>query len=111
MTTEEPVTEDDDDKLTPAAELEAVAAEADTDHDGEPTLTSDLDDEEPEGTAAEPLSAEADPPDEPGWAHSVLDAQIVEAASMSNEPAAPAGVVKIRCWAYQGAARNSPPCA
>lgn len=60
MTTEEPVTEDDDDKLTPAAELEAAVAEVDTDDVGEPPMTADLDEDETEGVAAEPISAEAD---------------------------------------------------
>jgi hypothetical protein len=59
----------------------------------------------------DPRARAAHLPDEPGWAHSVPDAQIVEAASMSNEPAAPAVVVKIGCWADQGPARNSPPYA
>jgi hypothetical protein len=47
----------------------------------------------------------------PGWPHSVLDAQIVEAATMLNEPAAPVAVVKIRCPTDQGPAWNSPPWA
>ena len=51
----------------------------------------------------------ADPCDEVGWGHSVLDQQITEAASQSNEPAAPAAVVKIGCWLDQGPAGNSPP--
>ncbi|MFC8386770.1 gephyrin-like molybdotransferase receptor GlpR [Nocardia sp. NPDC056952] len=59
MTTEEPVTEDDDEKLTPAAELEAAVAEVDTDDIGEATATADLDDNETADVAAEPLSAEA----------------------------------------------------
>ena len=50
-----------------------------------------------------------DPCDELGWAHSVLDPQIVESASMSNEPAAPAAVVKIGCRPDQGPAGNLPP--
>lgn len=58
MTTEEPVTEDDDEKLTPAVELEA--AEVDTDEVEEPTETVDLDDAEAEDAAAEPLSPEVD---------------------------------------------------
>ena len=53
----------------------------------------------------------ADPRDELGWAHSVLDPQSAEAASMSSEPAALAAVVKIRCWTDQGPAQNSPSCA
>ncbi|TCK00007.1 gephyrin-like molybdotransferase receptor GlpR [Nocardia alba] len=58
MTTEEPVTEDDE-KLTPTPELEA-AAEVITDAVGDPTATAEVDDNEPEAAAAEPLSAHAD---------------------------------------------------
>ncbi|MEV0548320.1 divisome protein SepX/GlpR [Nocardia salmonicida] len=60
MTTEEPVTEDDDEKLTPAVELEAAEAEADPDDLGEPTATADPDDDETEDAAAQPVSADAD---------------------------------------------------
>jgi hypothetical protein len=51
----------------------------------------------------------ADPCDELGLAHSVLDTQIAGAASVRNEPAAPAAIVKIGCGPDQGPAGNSPP--
>ncbi|MEV4158193.1 gephyrin-like molybdotransferase receptor GlpR [Nocardia salmonicida] len=61
MTNEEPVTEDDDEKLTPTAELEAAEAEVDPDVLGEPTATADPDDDdETEDAAAQPVSAEVD---------------------------------------------------
>ncbi|MFD4456915.1 gephyrin-like molybdotransferase receptor GlpR [Nocardia sp. NPDC058480] len=60
MTTEEPVTEDDDEKLTPTVELEAAETEVDTDDVGVSTATADPDDEETEDAAAEPLSVEVD---------------------------------------------------
>ncbi|MBC7299416.1 MAG: hypothetical protein H5T78_00510 [Nocardia sp.] len=64
MTTEEPVTEDDDEKLTPAAELDAGVGEVDPDEVAEPTTTAELDDDAAENDAAQSLSAEAedDPP-------------------------------------------------
>ncbi|MFD3706978.1 gephyrin-like molybdotransferase receptor GlpR [Nocardia sp. NPDC058658] len=56
MTSEEPVTEDDDEKPTPAVELDAAEA----DDVEEATATAELDDAATEDDAAEPVSAQAD---------------------------------------------------
>ncbi|WP_410870696.1 gephyrin-like molybdotransferase receptor GlpR [Nocardia sp. A7] len=62
MTSEEPVTEDDDEELTPTVELEA--AEVGTDEVEMPSEAADLDDDAAEDAVVEPLSTEVedDPP-------------------------------------------------
>ncbi|WP_278261350.1 gephyrin-like molybdotransferase receptor GlpR [Nocardia sp. AG03] len=60
MTTDEPVTEDDDEKTTAVAELEAAAPGPDTDSAERPDETADLADPDTEDDAPEQVSAAAE---------------------------------------------------